>query len=163
MANEASVNTNTEVHEEPKEQPKKLYRLPKAGKIAGVCAGLADYLDIDVTLIRIVFVVLTLASGGFGLIVYLILAIVMPVNESASLPESAGTDIRNNANMLAAEMRDHSTRGRLRNVLGLGLVLLGLWLLLVQFFPQWLSMNWGLVWPALLIILGLIFVTASRR
>ena len=43
----------------------------------GVAAGIADYLDLDPTLIRLLFVLLTLA-GGPGLIIYIIMAIVMP-------------------------------------------------------------------------------------
>jgi phage shock protein C len=54
---------------------KKLLR--KEGKILGVCAGLADYLDVDVTIIRIAFV-FSVLFAGFGIIPYLILALIMP-------------------------------------------------------------------------------------
>jgi phage shock protein C len=54
---------------------KKLLR--KEGKILGVCAGLADYLDVDVTVIRIAFV-FSVLFAGFGIIPYIILALVMP-------------------------------------------------------------------------------------
>lgn len=47
--------------------------------IAGVCGGLAEYFDMDPTLVRIGFVLLSVLSTGFpGLIVYIILAFVMP-------------------------------------------------------------------------------------
>lgn len=46
-------------------------------KIAGVCAGFAEYFDLDVTLIRIMWVIVTL-FGGCGLIAYVIAWIVMP-------------------------------------------------------------------------------------
>ncbi len=45
--------------------------------IAGVCGGLAEYLAIDVTLVRLLFVLLLLL-GGHGLLVYVILWIIMP-------------------------------------------------------------------------------------
>ena len=48
-------------------------------KIAGVCGGLARYFDIDATLVRVVFVLLALFSGG-GLILYIILWLVMPAS-----------------------------------------------------------------------------------
>ncbi len=48
-------------------------------KIAGVCAGLANYLNIDVTLIRIAMLTAAIA-GGFGFIGYLIAWIAMPKN-----------------------------------------------------------------------------------
>jgi len=45
--------------------------------LAGVCGGVAEYLDVDVTLVRLAFLLLTLA-GGPGLILYIVMAIVMP-------------------------------------------------------------------------------------
>ena len=56
---------------------KKLTRDTANGKLAGVCAGIAKYLDIDVTIIRILWVFITLA-GGSGLIAYIVCALVMP-------------------------------------------------------------------------------------
>ncbi len=56
---------------------KKLKRSRGESMIAGVCGGIADYLDIDATLVRLVFVLLALL-GGHGLLVYLILWIIMP-------------------------------------------------------------------------------------
>jgi len=47
-------------------QPKKqLYRDPKNGKIAGICAGLAEYFNTEVWVIRVIFVSLFLFSAGF--------------------------------------------------------------------------------------------------
>lgn len=54
-----------------------LYRDPKNGKIAGVCSGLAEYLDIDVSVIRIVWV-LFIIFGGAGLLLYIIAALIIP-------------------------------------------------------------------------------------
>lgn len=45
--------------------------------IWGVCGGVAEYLNVDVTLVRLAFLLLTLA-GGPGLILYILLAIIMP-------------------------------------------------------------------------------------
>ncbi|MCQ2071909.1 MAG: PspC domain-containing protein [Bacteroidaceae bacterium] len=56
---------------------KKLYRSSENKKICGVCQGLADYFDMDVTIMRIIFLVLLLCCGG-GLLIYLICALVMP-------------------------------------------------------------------------------------
>lgn len=50
--------------------------------VAGVCAGIAEYLGWDPTLVRIVYLLLALFSAGFpGLLLYLILCIVMPRHE----------------------------------------------------------------------------------
>lgn len=59
---------------------KRLVRSSLDKKLAGVCGGLARYFDIDATLVRVVFVLLTLFSGG-GLILYIILWLVMPQSE----------------------------------------------------------------------------------
>ena len=56
---------------------KKLYRSRTNKKIFGVCAGLAEYFDVDVTVIRILFLIALLCVGG-GLLAYLICALVMP-------------------------------------------------------------------------------------
>ena len=45
--------------------------------LAGVCAGLADYLDIDVTLVRVAFVVLTFLGGG-AIVAYLACLLLIP-------------------------------------------------------------------------------------
>lgn len=57
---------------------KKLYRSRTDKKIAGVCAGIAEYFDIDPTVVRIIFVILLLPGGFPGLIPYLILWVVVP-------------------------------------------------------------------------------------
>ncbi len=47
--------------------------------IAGVCAGLADYIEVDPTVMRIVYVILTFFTAAFpGILVYLLLCLLMP-------------------------------------------------------------------------------------
>ena len=60
--------------------PKRLVRKPASGRLGGVCAGIADYLDTDVTLVRLLWVILSIVPGGFigGLIGYLAAWIIMP-------------------------------------------------------------------------------------
>ena len=58
---------------------KKLYKKTSEKKICGVCAGLAEYLNMDVTVVRLLFVLLSLFTTGFpGILVYVIMALVMP-------------------------------------------------------------------------------------
>lgn len=61
---------------------KTLYRIPKDGKIAGVCAGLADYFDMDVTLMRVLFVAGAFLTG-IGILLYIVLALILPVGGGA--------------------------------------------------------------------------------
>lgn len=57
---------------------KKIYKISDEKKISGVCAGLADYFELDVTLVRIVTAALMLGSFSFIFWVYIISAFVMP-------------------------------------------------------------------------------------
>lgn len=57
---------------------KKLYRSRTDRMVAGVCGGLAKYLGIDTTLVRLAFALLILAGVGSPLLIYFILAVVMP-------------------------------------------------------------------------------------
>lgn len=57
---------------------KKLYRSTKDKKIAGVCAGIAEYFNIDPTVVRVVAVLLLLPGGFPGLLPYIVLWIVIP-------------------------------------------------------------------------------------
>jgi len=65
-------------------EKKRLYRSQKERMIAGVCGGLADYFDIDPTLVRLLFVLLFFL-GGNGVLIYLIMLILVP---SEPLPAS---------------------------------------------------------------------------
>lgn len=56
---------------------KKLYRSNTDRKLCGVCGGFAEYFDLDPTIIRLIFIFLTLFGGG-GLLIYLICALVIP-------------------------------------------------------------------------------------
>jgi phage shock protein C len=58
-------------------EQKRLYRSRDDRMIAGVCAGLAEYMDIDPTLVRLAMVLFTLV-GGSGILVYVIAWIIMP-------------------------------------------------------------------------------------
>jgi len=66
--------------------PRRLYRIQEGAMIAGVCNGIAAYMNVDPTLVRIAFVLLTI-FWGTGLIVYVVMAIVVP--EARSPEEKA--------------------------------------------------------------------------
>lgn len=58
---------------------KKLYLSETDKKVAGVCGGVAEYFNIDATLVRLILVILTIFSAGIGgILVYLIAAMVIP-------------------------------------------------------------------------------------
>jgi phage shock protein C len=63
---------------------KRLQRSRTEKMIAGVCGGLAEYFDIDPTIIRVLWVVITL-MGGAGILAYLILWVVVPLESAPPL------------------------------------------------------------------------------
>jgi phage shock protein C len=67
---------------------KRLIRPRQGRKIAGVCAGFAEYFDIDVTLVRVVLLVSIFIGAGLGLIAYVVAWIIMP-DEPIALPAPA--------------------------------------------------------------------------
>ncbi len=60
-------------------ETKKLYRSNTDKMIAGVCGGLGQYFGVDPTLIRLIFALLVVFGVGSGILLYLILAIGMPL------------------------------------------------------------------------------------
>jgi len=75
--------------------PRRLVRYSSAGRVAGVCAGIAEYVDTDVTLVRLAWIVLSIVPGALlgGLLAYLAAWIVMP-DAPGSVPAAAPADRR---------------------------------------------------------------------
>lgn len=69
----------------PTPPQKRLHRSSDNRMLLGVCGGLGDYFDIDATLIRVVFAIAMLAFGS-GLLVYVVLAFIMPAQEMLESP-----------------------------------------------------------------------------
>lgn len=59
-------------------EPKRLYRSNTNKMLAGVCGGIAEYFNIDPTIVRLLVVALTFAGFGSGLLLYIVAAIVIP-------------------------------------------------------------------------------------
>jgi len=63
---------------------KKIYRSETDRKVAGVCGGIAEYFDIDSTIVRLVFAFLVLAYGT-GLLAYIVAAIIIPTESQVEM------------------------------------------------------------------------------
>jgi phage shock protein C len=101
--------------------------------VAGVCGGLAEYLEVEPSLVRLAFIVGTL-WGGLGLLTYVVLAVVLPID-----PQVAPLTMYR--------------RERSRNLAGGVLILLGAVLLVGNLgWAPWLT--WNLFWPAVLVFVG---------
>lgn len=56
---------------------KRLYKIEEGKKIFGVCGGLAEYFDLDPTIIRLIWIILVFCAGT-GVLAYFIAALIMP-------------------------------------------------------------------------------------
>ncbi len=61
---------------------RRLYRSRRDAMVGGVCGGLAQYMNVDPTIIRLVFVLMAIL-GGHGILVYLILWLIVPLEPQA--------------------------------------------------------------------------------
>ncbi len=66
------------IKSEQKKAPKRLHRSTKDKLVAGVCGGIAEYLEMDPVIIRFGWIVLTIISFGAGIVLYLLAWIVFP-------------------------------------------------------------------------------------
>lgn len=154
---------------------KKLYRSRDDRIIWGVCGGLAKYFDIDPTIVRIIFVLLVLANG-LGLLAYIIMAIVVPLEGSKStVPKETVkenvAEMKETASELGQEIRatfaggetktkpeaDRKIGQRRRNFFGITLIVLGVVFLLgsLNLFAWF---HWSYLWPVLLVAAGLLAI-----
>ena len=88
---------------------KKIYRNQTNELVAGVCSGLADYFEVDATLVRIVFVVLGI-GGGSGVLIYLVLWFVIPRENEVNMGkeeqlENVGKEIEGKVKIAAKEIK----------------------------------------------------------
>ncbi len=131
--------------------------------IDGVCGGLAEYLGIDPLLVRLGFIILALLNG-IGVLVYILLMIVLPRSDRTA-PLSPDEARQANAEF---RTRAGSTlrRGDGGALAGTALIIVGVAFLLDRFHLfGWLRFD--LLWPMILIVLGVLILTGqlggSRR
>lgn len=146
---------------------RRLYRSRTDTVIGGVAAGLADYLNADAALIRIAWAVLVVVTGGAALILYIIAWVVVPEKPeglgSAAEPSTdpvTGEVVAPAASSTPASARSAGSGGTAGVVVGIGLVLVGIWFLLREYLPE---IDWGLIWPLVLVGIGAVVVVTSFR
>ena len=155
----------------------RLYRSRSDRMICGVCGGLAKYFDIDPTIVRIIAVLLVFANG-LGILTYIIMAIVVPQEGSkVATPKEAVEenieDLKETAGKLGREIRSTLTEEKVeseavdkvrrrRGIVGIILIVLGIFLLAGSFNLFW-WFHWGNLWPLILVAVGLLIIFSTRR
>jgi phage shock protein C len=145
---------------------RRLYRCRHNRVLTGVAAGVAEFFDLDPTLVRVLWF-LSIFLGGLGILVYIGMAIIVPLeplsvdaaqvdgDEAAVNPTEAG---------LAPEAHRHPARGQGRGTMFVGLVLIlfGTLALIDVVLPGWAHAGRFLV-PAFIVGIGVLLVAAAVR
>ncbi len=139
----------------------RLYKSTSDRMLSGVSGGLGEYLDVDSTLVRIAWVIVTIMSAGVGFLAYIALAIIVPTRTGSPAPQEAEAEDDERAFAPAA---DGARRRRGGMIGGSALIVIGVLFLLWNLgLVDWF--DWGEFWPVVLIVLGVLLVarTVARR
>jgi phage shock protein PspC (stress-responsive transcriptional regulator) len=164
---------------------RRLYRSRTDSVLGGVAGGVADYFDMDPSIVRVAWAVLALVTGGIFLVLYIVMWIVVPEGPSAATvaraaahdgadapappDDESGTPPMADASAPPPAASDWSTREQqLRRVgsgggaviFGLILIGAGIWFLIDQYVP---AIDGDLLWPVALVVLGIVLLVIALR
>ena len=145
----------------------KLRRNPINKVIGGVCSGLADYFDIDVTIMRLLFVI-AFIFASFGFWFYIILWIVLPIGQrTIDNGQQSTVDSQSQSQRTESQETDGVTgNGQSRQlkmksiITGTVVILIGLLFLVNNFIP--ITWVWKL-WPLILVVIGVVMIVTSSK
>lgn len=157
---------------------KRLYRSRSDRMLEGVCGGLAKYFGMDPTIVRII-AVLSVFVGGLGILAYIIMAIIVPLEGTkVTTPEETVREnveeMKETASELGREIRSTFTgeegesedvvkaRHRRRTLFGIILIVFGVIFMLGSFNLFW-WLHWGNLWPLILVAIGVLIILSARR
>ena len=147
------------------QQTHRLYKSRDDRFMFGVAGGLAEYFDIDPVLVRVGWVLLAIGTGGIGLLVYVVLAIVTPdgrrVAAKSAIDDDASVDTSDDLDEPDSGPRG-SRRQTTRTILALGLIGFGA-IFLLHNLGVFGSIRWDIVWPVAIVALGLTILIPSIR
>lgn len=155
----------------------RLFRSRDERVVAGVCGGLAERYDLDPSIVRVLWIVVGILTGVVPLVLlYFLIAIVvpeeppgvlgsMPVNPpegSAAATAWGAAQAAERAARRSARRADRQRRGDDRTlavVVGVVLIAIGG----VFLIERWVRIDWAIVWPAALVLVGVLVIAASLR
>ena len=167
--------------------PRRLYRSRRDRQLAGVAGGMAEYLEIDPTVVRILWI-LSIFLGGFGILLYIIMAFIVPLDPRGlpgpgggswqapgpwgTSPDGGGADTGAGPDSVAPDgtatpywtvpdQRSDARGGRGGLIIGVMLIVFGAIALANILLPGWaLGVALG---PAFLVALGIALLVGSAR
>lgn len=129
---------------------KKIYRSSTDKVISGVCGGLGEYFNIDPSIIRLFWLLLSISTSGMGILAYIICSIVIPEGDGVIYYDS--NDTKNNYKNSAI-------------FVGVILIIIGASMLIRKIWP-WFNVKWFNLtkyWPVLLIIAGIYVIYTQKK
>jgi phage shock protein PspC (stress-responsive transcriptional regulator) len=143
-------------------QNRRLYRCRHDRRIAGVASGVAEFFDLDPTVVRVVWF-LSIFFGGLGLFVYVAMALIVPLEPMTDVTPAEAAGAGADPAAIAAAGHRHAARrsGRWSLFFGYALILLGGIALVDALAPAWES--WHYLWPAFIIGIGAFLVAGALR
>ena len=158
--------------------PTRLERSTTNKVVAGVCGGIAEYLQVDPTLVRVFFVLGTIFTGGLGLLGYIVLVVLMPLpgqpvpfvktsgvttstveGAASSDPDAAAPAV---APLAAPRPADPAVAERNRAAFGIVLIALGA-IFLLSNAGLFRLVRWDLAWPLVFIAIGVLLLAQRVR
>jgi phage shock protein C len=150
---------------------RRLYRSRRDSVLGGVAGGVAEYLDLDPSIVRVIWAILAIVTGGLFLLLYIVMWIVVPEGAAADMPPPAGVaggpppaapaQPGAAAPAWGAQPRRHGAGG-LNGALIFGLILIGagVWFLIEDYLP---AVDRRFVWPVALVLVGAVLLVIAMR
>ena len=149
-----------------------LYRSNTDRMLGGVCGGLAGYLGIDVTLVRLFFVLLAMGTG-LGVLVYFVLWIVAPDEKQLANGTTWEDNIKDSAKDFGARARSvgeefenavRTPHPKAGTIIGTALIIAGSLLFIDNLAIPWLWwFSFDILWPGLLVLGGSMLIFRRAR
>lgn len=137
-----------------------LYRSKSESMIGGVAGGIGEAINLDPTFIRILFILLVLVGGG-GVILYIILWIVLPLNDqttynvNSNIMEENNTQEKEQSPDFSHDTNKFKKKDEGSLIAGLILITLGIIFLVIRYIPR---IDFGDLWPVILIVIGIVLL-----
>lgn len=151
--------------ERVKRMNKQLFRSRTNKKIAGVCGGIAEYFNIDPTIVRLIWLLFSF-TYGIGFLAYLVAVIVIPEARTDNSEYHQGPNHGESQQAWNSEAHKENSRhdnSKAMLILGIALVVVG-GILLINLYIPWI--NWHYLWPLIIIGIGVLVILrggGSRR
>lgn len=136
-------------------ETKKLYRSCDDVILGGVASGIAEYFEIDTTLIRLAFALAFIS--GFGFLAYLMAWVIIPQNPKCKNKKTGTEEIKEQAEKIASDIRKRDHKD-VRFWFGLTIVFFAISLLFKNIFGLAL---WHNFWPIVLVAVGIVLIFGS--